>query len=280
MIEFLHWLTLCGLYAATALGVALSFKAGGLLSLSYGATVAVATYGAALTLVKSHNFLFALLVGLLAGAAFGSLVGMLTWRLKGNAFTLVTLAVQLITVELLANGTRLTGGPYGLLAPANIIVGSEGLQAIGMAAIGLTIFALSATVYRRLFSGDFVLAVRAARDDEAAAMSRGLNPRPLRWIVAVVGGSLAGLMGAPIFVHYGFVDPWTFGLDESIAFLCVVMLSDRTSPSAIFAGTAAIVILPESLRVIGLTPQLAGNVRYILFGLVLLVLLRLRAGRE
>ena len=82
-------------------------------------------------------------------------------------------------------------------------------------------------------------------------------------MAAVAGG---------IYVHYiNFIDPTSFTITESIFIISIVIIGGAGSLWGAVLGAVLLVILPESLRFIGLPSDIAGNVRQIIYGGLLVV---------
>src|SRR5690606_26847979 len=107
--------TLVLIYVMLGLGLNIVVGLAGLLDLGYVAFYAVGAYSyALLSQYFGFGFWEALLVGGLAAALFGFLLGFPVLRLRGDYLAIVTLGFGEIIRILLNNWTHITGGPNGI----------------------------------------------------------------------------------------------------------------------------------------------------------------------
>ena len=109
----------------------------------------------------------------------------------------------------------------------------------------------------------------AIREDEDAARAMGVRTGPIKILAFLTGAMLAGLAGA-FFAHKTAVVAYdSFRFTESVTLLAAVILGGMgTIPGAVL-GASILFILPEKLREFA-------DYRLLLFGLGLIVLMRLR----
>ena len=95
----------------------------------------------------------------------------------------------------------------------------------------------------------------------------------------VIGAMLAAVPGA-IYAHYvSFIDPTSFGMNESILLLSIIIVGGLGKHWGCIAGTVVLVLLPEGLRFVGFPGSLVGNLREMVFAVALLGFLALRTHR-
>jgi branched-chain amino acid transport system permease protein len=116
-----------------------------------------------------------------------------------------------------------------------------------------------------------------------AASSLGKNPLAIRSSALVVSGSLASIAGALFATYYGYVDPTTFTLEESIFVFSVVVIGGMGNLRGPLAGALILVLLPEALRFVNVPDTVAAPVRQIVYGTLLILMMLFRpqgvAGR-
>ena len=71
-------------------------------------------------------------------------------------------------------------------------------------------------------------------------------------------------------------DPTSFNLDEAIFILAAVLIGGTGNTRGPIAGAVFVVLLPELLRFVGLPDAVAANLRQIIYGLSLILLMRWR----
>ncbi|MBL8031928.1 MAG: branched-chain amino acid ABC transporter permease, partial [Candidatus Doudnabacteria bacterium] len=70
-----------------------------------------------------------------------------------------------------------------------------------------------------------------------------------------------------------YIDPATFTVLESITTLSAVILGGLANFRASILGSVLLVVLPEALRFVGLPSEIAGQMRNLLYGLLLILLM-------
>ena len=88
----------------------------------------------------------------------------------------------------------------------------------------------------------------AIREDEIAASSSGINVTKLKILAFLIGAAMAGLGGFFFAVNQSFVDPNSFGFDESVLIVCMIVIGGIGNIPGVMLGTVILVLLPEVLR--------------------------------
>lgn len=285
MTYALHLLILLELYLVVAASLNLLIGYAGLLQVAHAAYFGVGAYaGTLLTMKLGVGFVPALAcAGLVAGAA-SLLVSLPAWRFRGDAFVLMSLSVQVALYATFYNWVGLTGGPFGLTAiPRPSIFGSELATHGSICAAYGVIVALCVGVLALLKRSPFGRSLQAVRDDELAARSLGIPARRLKVQAFAVASALVGVAGAMYAAYASYIDPTSFSLDESILMLSMVIVGGTGNVRGPLVGAAMLIAIPEVLRFAALPDAVAGSVRLLAYGLLLVLLMRLRpqglAGR-
>ena len=131
----------------------------------------------------------------------------------------------------------------------------------------------------RISASPFGRVLHAIREDSDFAESLGKDSRRFKFTVVLISGALAGLAGS-LYAHYvTYIDPSSFTVMESIAVLSMVIVGGAGTLWGPLLGATVLVSLPEVLRLVGLPDSVAANVRQILYGaLLVLVLAKRRRG--
>lgn len=280
-----HILTMVGLYVILGLSLNLVLGFGGMLSLCHAAFYGIGAYAFSLLVVKAGwPFLGALPSAVLLTAFLAFLVGVVSLRLRGDFFVLATLGFQTIVFTILYNWVDLTRGPYGISGISRPEI--FGLRFEETWANLLIVAALAAVVWfvvLRLTRQPFGRTLQAIRDDEIAAQSLGKDTIAFKRTAFTIGGALAAVAGALFAGYASYIDATSFTLDESVFILCVVIIGGTGNLRGPVLGAVVLVLLPEMLRFLGLPDAVAANLRQIIYGLLLVLMMRFRpqgiAGR-
>ena len=250
----------------TVLTGALNLLSGtaGLLALDSVVFYGLGAYTAAiLSVTRGTSFLADLVAAAVLTAAVGAIVGYALARLTSIFFAVATMALAISFHTTVLNWGDLTRGPMGYrgIPPVRLFghAFTGPLESYYVSAV----FCLAALfVLHRVMHSFYGNAVRAVREDEAAARSLGLATRWLRVQVYVLHAALMGAAGA-LYAHTNqFIGPDNFVLLESALVLTGILVGGFGSLPGSVIGALVMVLLPEALRAVG-------SLRAFAFGLVL-----------
>jgi len=268
----LYLLTTGALTVIVAVGLNVLFGLSGLVSFGHVGFYALGAYTAAiLTTAVGWSFWLTLPVAAAICGAVGLMLGITALRASGPYLAMVTIAFGFIVEYGAIEWKTLTGGANGLMnIPHPFIFGEElSDRAIAYTAVALTGAAL--LFYRSLAASPWGLAMRAARDSEAAAAAVGVNPVVVRTLAFMISAMLAGVAGALFAPLTTFVSPSSFSFFQSILFLLVVIIGGAGRLMGPVIGTVIVIALPELLS--GLAEY-----RVLLFGVLLVIVLWIAPG--
>lgn len=278
MNYLLHILIMISIYLI--LSLTLNFLVGysGLLSLAHAAFYGIGAYSTTLFMIYLRmNFFLALLLGMILTFSLAYLIGKITLVFKEDFFVLVTLGFQIIIFSLLYNWIKLTKGPYGISGiPKPSLFRFSFSETWSFLCLCLAFFSLIFLYFKILHASSFVLYLKGLRDNELAFISSGKNPAYYKTLCFVIAGGIAGIAGALYASYITYIDPTSFTLDESIYILSIVMIGGTGNLKGPIIGTLFMVILPEALRFVGLPETIAPNIRQIIYGFLLVILMRFR----
>ena len=275
MDYFLHIAIVIGIFII--LSVSLDLMAGytGMLSLAHAAFFGVGAYSYALLATRVHvNFLTATFFAMMISSLLGALIGYPSLRIRLDYFAITTLALQVVLVSVFNNLVSVTGGPMGFtdIAQASVgnwVVTTKAGYLVLTGATALMVIAVSWLIV----SGSTGRVLRAIREDEVFTESLGINVASYKIVITAISASLASLAGCVYAAYFSFIDPSSFSLSESIFIISIVIVGGAGSISGPVVGACVLVSLPEALRFLGLPSAVAANLRQIIYGLLLIVLM-------
>jgi branched-chain amino acid transport system permease protein len=264
-------LVLCGLNVILALSLNLVNGVTGQFSIGHAGFMAVGAYvSAAFTVyavprlfgvapeasagAAALPFVLALVLGGLASAIAGFLVGLPSMRLRGDYLAIVTLGFgEIIRVAILnidaVGGAR---GFAGIPARTNLA---------WVAAISVLTFIFLRNLLRS-YHGRALLAIR---EDEIAAEALGVPTTRYKVWAFVIAAFFAGVAGG-LFSHYTYLHTNSFTFMKSIEVIVMVVLGGMGSLTGSILGAGILTALPEVLR-------FASADRLIIYSLLLIVLM-------
>ena len=231
---FVNLMTFAGIYGLAAIGINVHFGWTGLLNFGHAAFMGIGAYTTVLLIPHSLGregvvissglpLPLAIIIGVVAAALLGLLLGLPTLRLKGDYLAIVTIASAEIFRLLVRDFENLTGGVYGIIqfsdslqnsrpdfitrfgesynvSPAQFWVG-----ALSWISIIVVLLILS-----RLKKSPWGRALRAVREDEEAVRALGKNAVLLKLQSFMLGAAIGGLSGILLVFNYGTVQASTF----------------------------------------------------------------------
>ena len=121
------------------------------------------------------------------------------------------------------------------------------------------------------------------REDELAARGLGKNTRLAKVQAFAISSALVAVAGSLYAAHVRYIDPSSATLDESILMLSMVIVGGIGNFRGPIVGAGLLLLLPEALRFLQLPDALAANLRMLIYGLLLVLLMHFRpqgiAGR-
>jgi branched-chain amino acid transport system permease protein len=273
-----HILVTINIYAALASSLNLAAGYTGLLSLCHAAFYGIGAYVTTLLVMKAGlGFLPALVIAMPVTAALSLIIGIPSLRLHGDYFVLATLGFQIITFSILYNWVDLTRGPFGITGiPPPRVLGFEIDTAFSYFVLsGLLVLASLGAIWL-LTRSPFGRLLRAVRDDEIAAAALGKNVPRIKTTAFALSAAFAAVPGALFAGYVRYIDPTSFTLTEAIFILSIVVIGGAGDFLGPVIGAVVLVLLPEALRFLQLSDSIAANFRQIIYGLLLVVLMRIR----
>lgn len=293
--------------AIIAIGLNVVVGQAGLLDLGYVGFYAVGAYTVALLtspdspwnrvgsdgwFSEKWAWLACVPIAMAVTALAGLILGIPTLRLRGDYLAIVTLGFGEIIRLLADNLGDVTNGPRGLNEVAFPHVGETAELPRGVFSSGnstgdanygtwwfwlgliliLAILLLVGNLERSRVGRAWV----AIREDEDAAESMGVNTFRFKLWAFVIGAAIGGLSGAMYAGQVQFVAPPTFNIINSMLFLAAVVLGGQGNKLGVIFGAFVIVYLPNRLLGVEVAGINLGDLKYLFFGLALVVLMIFR----
>lgn len=182
-------------------------------------------------------FLLALLVGGIAAACTGVLVGIPTLKLRGDYLAIVTVAFAEI-IRVAFTNFEITGGGRTM----------SGIKKLSNFYWVFWVTAVCVTIMYMFIRSRFGRTVRAIREDYIAASASGVNVTFYKVMTFTISAFFAGIAGA-IYAHYmTAMIPTSFNFSYSAEFLTEVIIGGTGSMTGSVLGAAFLSALPEVMR--------------------------------
>jgi branched-chain amino acid transport system permease protein len=271
-------LMLVGLYILMGMGLNLEVGLAGLLDLGFVAFFAVGAYTTALlTADASHalahlSYWAAMPIAVFASIIVGVLFGLPVLGVRGDYLAVATMGLgEIVRVIVQSDfAAPLLGGAQGILQIPKPHIGDFVLSSpVALFYLTLVASGVAAFVAWRLENSRLGRAWMALRDDEDVAQALGINLVRSKLLAYGLGAAFAGLAGSIFATMLSSVYPSSFQLLISINVLALIIVGGMGSLPGVVLGSIALIGLPELLREFG-------EYRYLFYGAVLIVMMRLR----
>ncbi|HEX8142396.1 MAG TPA: branched-chain amino acid ABC transporter permease [Pyrinomonadaceae bacterium] len=225
-------------------------------------------------------FVFVILVGALAAAFAGLIVGIPTLRLRGDYLAIATLGFAEIIRILIVNINKV-GAATGFRGAVDPWPGRITIPAYtDFLWIGIFVVITIVVIYN-IVNSDTGRALISIREDELAAQAMGVNTTRYKVTAFVISSAFAGVAGA-LYGHWRLPHPNDFTFVRSFEIIIMIVLGGMGSITGSVLGAIVITFLPELLR------QLPGGVydyRLVIYALLLIIIMITRpqgmlGGRE
>jgi branched-chain amino acid transport system permease protein len=264
---YLHLLVMGGIFFLLAAGMNLLLAAGQL-NLGHTAFFGMGAYVSGLLGIHfGLSPLWALPAGALFAGGAGWLLGMLTLRLRGAYFVLVTIGFAEVIRLVVTNWTELTQGPMGLAGVPPFNLGAERFTLVSKRDYYYLMVALAAAtlwITARLLTSRVGRALRAVKENESLAESSGISAYRCTMLAMVIACLLAGAAGG-FYAHYiTFLSPELFGFQNTVTMAVMVVAGGQGTVLGPAVGALVFTFVPELLR-------MAVFYRMLLYGVILLL---------
>lgn len=275
MEYLLHLLILICIYTILSQSLSLVSGYSGQISLAHAGFYGIGAYTAAL---MSVNFgtppLLNMLLALLLSGVIAFIVAKVAVKTVDDYFVIITLGIQVVMFSIMNNWQNVTNGPLGIAGiPSFTIFGISVESKWAFLLISVFFTVLVWFVLNNLMKSPFGRVLRALSEDEVYTGSLGKNVAQAKVVSFVISGMLASIAGVLYAYYISYIDPTSFTLDESIFILSIVIIGGMQKLWKIFLAAAFLVLLPEVLRFIGLPSSVAANIRQIIYGLALILVI-------
>ena len=212
-------------------------------------------------------------LAVLAAGACGWVVGRLSFRVRGAYFVIVTISFAEVVRLVALNWVELTQGPLALTGIPAFTLGLPGLGFWTLRTklqnyyLVLAVGTLCYLVIARLAGSRFGRAMRGLKENEALALSVGIDATRTLTVAAVVSAAMAGAAGS-LYAHYlRIIDPDVFQFATTVTMVIMVVGGGKGTLLGPVVGGLIFGMLPVALR-----PVMAPEAQWMVYGLVLIAI--------
>ncbi|MDI6734007.1 MAG: branched-chain amino acid ABC transporter permease [Patescibacteria group bacterium] len=278
MEYLIHLAILIAIYVILSLSLNLVVGYTGLLSVTHAAFYGIGVYATAILATKlGVSFFVSILIGVIVSSIIALAVGMILNRFKDDYYALGSFGFNVIIFSIFLNWQDLTRGPLGIpgIPRPNIfsINFSENLIFLMLVVLfAVLVYFISCFVV----DSSFGRVLKGIREDEKALQVFGYNTHHYKLSIFVIGGAIAAVAGSLFAAYISFIDPSTFTLNESIFILAIIILGGLANLRGSILGAIFLVLIPEILRFVGMPNEIAAQMRQVIYGIILMLLMLYR----
>ena len=275
MEYILHLAILSCIYTMLAQSLSLSAGRTGMISLAHAGFYGIGAYTTALLTINFQlSFWLNLPIAMVLCGLFALAISLVALRTVEDYFIICTLGIQVVTFSIMNNWMEMTRGPLGIPGiPAISILGSDIESKLSFLLLCVIFTTLVWWLLHRITRAGFGRILRAISEDEIYSQSIGKNVYRSKTVAFTISAMLAAVPGT-LYAHYiSYIDPTSFTLAESIFILSIVIIGGMGSLKGSFFAALFMVLLPEALRFAGMPDNIAANMRQIIYGLILVLVM-------
>lgn len=190
----------------------------------------------------------AVILALALVAVFAAGLGLAIRRLSGTSATMITLAVLVVTYQVLTDWVSMTGGAeafYGIPRVVTMWIAA----AVMFAALAI------AGAFKESPIG---LQLQAVREDELAAASMGADVRRAKFAGWVLSAVVSAAGGAMLGLYLGSITPTDFYLSLTLTTMAMVFVGGVRGVTGIVVGVVMVTVGREVFRYLGDGPTIGG----------------------
>lgn len=231
------------------------------------------------------NLAITLLVALVVGGLAGYLAAYPALRVKEEWYLALVLLVGSEVVRIVVRGYEpIICAQNGLAGIAQPFVGLPS-PTLASAAFAALVLALAAVVYvfcERLVRSPYGRLLKAVRENDRVALSLGKRVPRIRAQVMLIGSAIAALAGVLFALNLGFVNTNDYAVGLTLDVWVMVVLGGVGNNRGALLGALVVTLLNRATAIAAIWLNSLGGrfefnyVRYILFALILLLMLRYR----
>jgi branched-chain amino acid transport system permease protein len=226
-----------------------------------------------------------LVLASLAGAAFGVLASYPALRLRGDFLAIVLIAVGEVGRVFVRTYQPIAGGNIGTGGVPNpfVFLGDRtGRVAFSLVALGLALVVF--LLVQRLSNTPFGRLLKSVRDDELVSNVLGKRAPQVKALVLAVGSGVAAIAGVLWAFWYQTVAADDFVPQTTFLVVAMVLLGGAANHRGALVGAIAMTVMdhvtrPSFYAILGLEVRIPFDInylRYILIGLLIILILRFR----
>jgi branched-chain amino acid transport system permease protein len=278
MDYFIHLGILFAIYVILGAGLNLLVGYTGLLSVTHAAFYGIGAYTTAILLTQTgFGFFSSVILGIFVTMITAFLVGIVLSKFKDDYYALASLGFNIIVFSAFLNWQDLTKGPLGIPGINRPeLFGFSFSSNISYFVLAILFAGLIYFISKFIINSSFGRVLKAIREDEKAIQVFGYNTQFYKLAIFVISAGMASVAGSLFASYITFIDPSSFYIIESIFILTIIIIGGLANMRGVLLGALFLILLPEALRFVGFPSDIAAQMRQVVYGLILVLLMLYR----
>ncbi|SDN30862.1 ATP-binding cassette domain-containing protein [Bacillus sp. OK048] len=261
------------IYAIGTLSISMLANYAGIWSIGHTAFLAIGAYLAANLSERGFTVEIIILLGFIISLVLGVVVGLSAGRFAALYMAILTLALGLVSNEIIGRWQSVTGGDQGItVGPARLLFSNTPLDTNGHILITIVLVTLTFLVVTLITKGNLGRRWLAIKSQRMASMSIGLKPSLENALAFGLSGAITSTAGVALAFSMMYISPEAFSLAIATNLLLCTVVGGVGSIGGALLGAMFLVLVPEMAR------EVQGISAYVFGIATILVLLFLPKG--
>ncbi len=249
--QIINGLTIGGIYALIAMGLALVYGILRIIHVAHAGVYVVGAYVGLYVFLATHSFVLAAISSMIAGSILGVAIQKYVYLPLLKHSPIISLIASIGVFIATEEGIRLIFGPYIKSFPSGIFdakyhLGSIVITQSQLVVIVFSILAIS-IIWYTTEKTKFGLALKAVSQDMDMAESAAINSKKLMFLAFAFGSAFAGLAGLLVGSYFNSIYP-TMGDVPAYKSLAIIVVGGMSNIWGAFWASILIGVL-ETLSI-------------------------------
>ena len=278
MDYIVHLLILISIFGILGLSLNLVVGYTGLLSATHAGFYGIGAYVVALSMKNFEvNFFLAFPISIIITMIAAMFIGIVLSKFKDDIYALGSFGFAIITYGLMLNLQNVTRGPLGIPGISRPeIFGFAFSSNTSFLVLSIVFLLLVYVIVQYITKSSYGRVLQAIRENEKTIKFFGYKTYWYKLSIFMISAGLAAVAGGLFATYVTFIDPSSFTLAESIFLISMIILGGLANNKGAIVGVIIMILLPELLRFVGFPTEIAAQMRQVIYGLMLVLMMMYR----
>ncbi|MFJ7678355.1 branched-chain amino acid ABC transporter ATP-binding protein/permease [Peribacillus sp. NPDC097206] len=261
------------IYAIGTISISMLANYSGIWSIGHTAFLAIGAYLAANLSVRGFSVELIILISFVITLIIGLIIGLSAGRFSILYMAILTLALGLVSNEVIGRWHSVTGGDQGItVGPARLLFSEDPISANNYVVLTTVLFTLVFLLVTIITKGTLGRRWLAVKSQRMASMSIGLKPSLENALAFGLSGAITSIAGVSLAYSTMYISPEAFTIAIATNLMLCTVVGGVGSIGGAMLGAMFLVLVPEVAR------EVQGISGYVFGFATILVLLFLPEG--